>query len=315
MANAFKNDNGQMRSGWKIAIVFACFFGATNLLTAPFIIVGFIKYIAQNPGIEFNMEVTREIAMGSPWIMLVQSTSMIATPLFFWKILEKKPIKAMGLTSIKKDWKDFIIGLFFGIVSISAVFGMLVATGHLVVENPTAPQFPSSLMMSLIMFIGVGFGEEILGRGYMMSVLKQTGSKWKMLSISSIIFSLMHAMNPNTGLIPFINLFLIGALFAYMFLSTNNIWMPIGYHITWNFFQGNIFGIAVSGLEQEGIYTSYMPTNNLLNGGAFGVEGGIMTTLIIVLGFVFVWTVWGRKTKPFKTSIMEEKINESRRSV
>jgi membrane protease YdiL (CAAX protease family) len=306
MAKIFKNNNDQIRSGWKIAIVFACFFGAVNVLAAPFIIVGFVKYIAQNPGAEFNMEISREIAMGSPWIMVMQSVAMIGTPLLFWKALEKQPVKNMGLTSFKKDWKNFIIGLAFGIVSISAVFGILVASGDLVVKNSTSPQFPTGLMMSLFMFIGVGFSEEILGRGYMMSVLKQTGSKWKMLIISSIIFSFMHAMNPNTGILPFVNLFLFGALVAYMFLATNNIWMPIGYHITWNFFQGNIYGIAVSGLEQEGVYSSYMPTNNIVNGGDFGVEGGVITTFIIAVSFVIIWAIWGRKNKPFQTPLTEE---------
>ncbi len=64
--------------------------------------------------------------------------------------------------------------------------------------------------------------------------------------------------------------------------------MPIGYHIAWNFFQGNVFGFNVSGTTVHGIYNIYALKNNVLTGASFGPEGGILTTIVIVIGLLIV---------------------------
>jgi len=64
--------------------------------------------------------------------------------------------------------------------------------------------------------------------------------------------------------------------------------MPIGYHISWNYFQGYIFGFNVSGNAMRGIYNAF-PKNNFLSGGEFGLEGGIITTLVILITFLILF--------------------------
>lgn len=65
--------------------------------------------------------------------------------------------------------------------------------------------------------------------------------------------------------------------------------MPIGYHITWNYFQGCVYGLNVSGFDIQGIFSSRILNDNLLTGGAFGPEAGILTTIVIAIGFLIVW--------------------------
>jgi hypothetical protein len=138
------------------------------------------------------------------------------------------------------------------------------------------------------MFILVGFAEELLCRGYIISVLRQTKSIPAIYIISGAIFALMHSANPGIGLLPYINLILIGMLWAYSYMKSGNIWLPIGYHITWNYFQGNVFGFKVSGTTEKGILTTSYTNNNILNGGDFGPEGGLFVTLVIVLGYLAI---------------------------
>ena len=96
----------------------------------------------------------------------------------------------------------------------------------------------------------------------------------------------MHGMNPNVSILG-LNIALVGILFAYMFVATNSLWLPIGYHITWNYFQGNVFGFPVSGTTPNGIYgVEVVAGRDWLTGGAFGLEGGLMATLLILVGFV-----------------------------
>jgi len=151
------------------------------------------------------------------------------------------------------------------------------------------PNFNISLLTGLVLFIFVGINEEMFSRGYCMTVLKQTGNKWVVIIVSSIIFSIMHSLNPSMSIISYLNLFLIAVLFAYMFLKSNNLWLPIGYHITWNYFQGNIFGFNVSGQSTESLYKLNTPVKNIITGGAFGPEGGLVVTFIIIVGFIYMW--------------------------
>ncbi|ABY95500.1 MULTISPECIES: hypothetical protein [Thermoanaerobacter] len=81
-----------------------------------------------------------------------------------------------------------------------------------------------------------------------------------------------------------------------MYLKTGNLWMPIGYHISWNYFQGYIFGFNVSGNAMRGIYNAF-PKNNFLSGGEFGLEGGIITTLVILITFLILYYYFERYRK------------------
>ena len=121
-----------------------------------------------------------------------------------------------------------------------------------------------------------------------MSVLRQTKSMPVIVIASSVLFSLMHVFNASFSLIPFVNIVLVGLLFAYMFIKSGSIWMPIGYHITWNYVQGSVFGFRVSGIEVQGLITTRYAQENIINGGAFGPEGGVLATALILLGFLFV---------------------------
>ena len=80
-----------------------------------------------------------------------------------------------------------------------------------------------------------------------MTTLKTTRCKWAIIGIPSVLFGLMHIFNPNAAALPIFNVALIGVLFSYLFIKTGRLWAPIGFHFTWNFFQGYIFGVPVSG--------------------------------------------------------------------
>ena len=150
-------------------------------------------------------------------------------------------------------------------------------------------------LLGFLHFVAVGFFEEILCRGYLMTAFKTTRNRPVIFCASALIFSLLHLMNPGVTPLSLVNIFLVGILFAYMFVRTGRLWLPIGYHITWNFFQGNVFGLLVSGTEAASVTQTRAAEANLLNGGAFGPEGGIFVTLVILLGIVYVKFV----VKPF----------------
>lgn len=291
----FKNKEGKVRSGWKIAAVLAIFYGSMLVLS---IIIGIVvsgilmaSGDLQAGATAFSYTYTergQKIMQNINLIMMfLQEIITIILPILAWKITTKRKLSDMGFTPLKSDYKELIAGLIFGIVSISIVFGAIVLSGQGEIAT-WKPHFTVSQLLYLLMFILVGFAEELLSRGYIMSVLRQTKSIAAIMIIPSVIFALLHSTNSGIGIIPYINLTLVGILFSYMYLKSGNIWMPIGYHITWNYFQGNVFGFKVSGTEVEGMLSTTYTKDSFLNGGAFGPEGGLFVTVILLIGFVAV---------------------------
>lgn len=108
----------------------------------------------------------------------------------------------------------------------------------------------------------------------------------KGILVNSLIFSLLHFMNPHFTILPFVNIFLLGLLFSLVFYLTDSIWMASAFHSFWNMAQANIFGISVSGTDHVKVtyFLSLMKENNVFNGGRFGIEGGIITSLVSLIG-------------------------------
>lgn len=314
MKHVFINSSGQLRSGWKISITLTSFFIATSILLFIVMLIIVLVQVASSGNVNAMLEGNLNIALdNNSWVVIlagiVQSISMIFMAILWWKLLDKKPVRHMGLNSLKKGYKDLAIGLLFGIISISAVTAVLLATGLASFSGELQrPNISPSLFTGLLTFVFVGVSEEVFSRGYCMTVLNQTGKPWVSVLVSSIIFSLMHSLNPNINLLAFTNIFLVGVLFALMFIKSGSLWMPIGYHITWNYFQGNVFGLSVSGLKVNGLYKITTASDSILSGGKFGPEGGLVTTLILLLGLVVIWKLYG--TKP--SNISSPLPNDSR---
>lgn len=287
----FKNKEGKIRSGWKIAALSAVMLGTITIVSVLISIIPVIQLVSSgdyNPmTMEFSVQGKRVMDQINTVMLFLQEIIIILTTIIAWRFIIKRQLGNMGLPSFIKYSRDFFIGLLFGIVSMSIVFGAIVLSGNATVET-WVPHFSSDTIIYLLLFILVGFAEEIYGRGFVMSTLRQTGSLPAIIIISAVIFAVMHSGNSGISLLAYLNLFLVGLLFAYMFLKSGNIWMPIGFHITWNYFQGNIFGFKVSGLNTSGIWTTVYDKNTILNGGDFGPEGGLFVTAIILMGFLFV---------------------------
>ncbi|KKC30495.1 metal-dependent membrane protease [Caldanaerobacter subterraneus subsp. pacificus DSM 12653] len=291
----FVNKNGQMRSGWKITILIAGTFVITLLLSfLAFFIIGliggYLKYTAQ--------KLYLLLMVGEERFYLFTTISFLSTVIMITlmlKFIDKKKFKDIGFTSLKYGYKNLIVGFLIGAFSIAIIVLILYILGAVTIErNSNISAY--YLLWGMYAFILVGLEEELMSRGYFINALNQMERPWVSVLISSIIFSLMHILNPNIVFLGLLNIFLIGVLFSYMYLKTGNLWMPIGYHISWNYFQGYIFGFNVSGNAIRGIYNAF-PKNNFLSGGDFGLEGGIIATLVILITFLILYYYFERYRK------------------
>lgn len=209
----------------------------------------------------------------------------------FVRIIEKRNPSNYGIIISKKSLKNFFIGFILGGLSIIVIALILFATNNVELSlDIYHPILNINIIYSLVTFILVGINEEILVRGYIVHTLARHNNKYIVYILPAIFFSALHLSNPSINSIGLINILIFGILFTYMTLKTADILMAIGFHIAWNFFQGGFFGFSVSGTSLfDPVYPVNIINSNIITGGNFGLEGGILTTIISIIIFLIIY--------------------------
>jgi uncharacterized protein len=149
------------------------------------------------------------------------------------------------------------------------------------------------VLIILLGWLVQGAAEEVLVRGWMLPVLAARYHRWVGIIISSLIFTALHALNPNTSALAFINLSLFGFFAAFYAMREGSLWGICALHSSWNWIQGNIFGFEVSGGSMGGgTIIKLMDTGpEWMTGGLFGPEGGLAVTITLIIGIIviFAW--------------------------
>lgn len=267
----FKNKYQKIRSGWKIILVA---FLAFVMQVMSVVFLGFVGgaiigvNLAQQGKDVISQEVATSLTQNYTFNYISNIFSMLTVILAVFIILrgiDKKKFKDIGFFINKESIKELFIGLALGALSMAVIFIVFKLTGNITVEKGF--NFSIYLFTSFILYTMVALSEEIFSRGYCMYAFSEYNSIRLAVIVSSLIFSLLHIFNPNVNFWTF-NIFLVGVLFAYMTLKTRNIMMAIGYHLTWNYFQGSVFGLSVSGTDVKGIISVSNMKTNILTGGA-----------------------------------------------
>lgn len=276
----FKNENNDVRVGWKIVMLLAGSIIGSLIVSLIFTLL--IGDVTEN-------------AVMTHILFIFQKIVTVCVVVLLWKLLDKKDLKGLGLPKINTYAMELIKGLLFGAGAILLVFFILIMTNQLKLNHTIRDLNFSWLMLwNLASMCFVGFTEELFSRGYLMSILRKS-SVLIIFLVPNLLFSILHALNPNITLLSFINISLVGILLSYMFWVRGNLWMPIGFHITWNFFQGSILGFSVSGTDTPSILSTRLLKENLFNGGAFGPEGGFVTTIVVLLCAFVIFLVRNNK--------------------
>lgn len=214
---------------------------------------------------------------------LPAALSMVVTvplALFVMKKLTKIRYKDLGL--IKEGWfKQFLIGEFGGGLLLTFVVLTIWALGGIQLQqNPQEGSF-AVLATGLVFFIFQGTWEEVIYRTYLMPHFsKVMGDGWSIL-FSSALFTLGHALNPGMQPLPILNLFIGSLVFSLVYYYTGSLLIVGVGHGLWNYCQGFVFGAQVSGntISDSMMISTPVPGRELISGGNFGFEGGLVTTL------------------------------------
>jgi membrane protease YdiL (CAAX protease family) len=186
------------------------------------------------------------------------------------------------------------LGAAIGLALMSAIVNILRVSGHYVIERENLEFSP---FLPLILYLLVAVFEETLFRGYIFVTLEQKWGSFVALTTTSLLFGLLHLVDTVPGISfsqhlrasVFIGLE-AGVLLNAAFMLTRSLWLGIGIHWAWNFFEGPFYGTNVSGMsDNSSLYAAHTIGRSLFTGGAFGPENGIVCLIICSLaGFLML---------------------------
>lgn len=212
----------------------------------------------------------------------------------FRRYIDSKSFVSMGY-SMKGRLKDCIYGILVGLVLISLGFFSLLFTDYLEI---TQIVFSFKIVAgSFFFYLVAAMIEEVIFRGYVLNNLMEYGNKYLALFLSSVLFALIHGMNPNLTIIAMVNLAIAGGVLGITYIYTKNIWYPVFLHVSWNYFQGPIYGFEVSGTQAASIISQKVSGNELITGGSFGFEGSIILTVLMIVLIIVSDLIMRKKYK------------------
>lgn len=274
----FLNPAGRVRSGWRFLIFILLFTlilvpgaGILNFVLSSLPIgyaQGSLLFISVNFGAAFL------VALGAGWLC--------------GKLLEGLPFRALGAAFTKNWLKDLGLGLVIGgatfcaAVVIAILFGGL---GFHVNRQHGASAILLTLGVSMVVFIVGAAFEEAFCRGYILQTFVRARLAWLAILLTSLFFAAGHLRNPSINWIALINTALAGVWFSIAYLKTRTLWLPFGMHFMWNWVQGSVFGIEVSGLTEISTAPLLIEVDQgpaWLTGANYGLEGSVTCTIILI---------------------------------
>ncbi|HZY64486.1 MAG TPA: CPBP family intramembrane glutamic endopeptidase [Rubrobacteraceae bacterium] len=318
----FEERERRPRAVWRLLAQVVIFQAATFLFFAPLAAVWSLASSAET----FSDGSVAAFAE-SPTILLFGSISSLgAVFLSLWlagRFFDRRPFRDFGFHLDGGWWLDLAFGLALGAVLMSGIFLVEISLGWVRVEGTFESGLPGTpfwvaLALPIVIFLCVGVYEEAFSRGYELLNMAE-GLNYPFLGprgaiavawvLSSGIFGILHLGNPNATPLSAFNIALAGLLLGAGYILTGELAIPIGLHITWNFFQGNVFGFPVSGLGPVG--ATFLSTEqggtDLWTGGEFGPEAGLMDPIATLIGIslIALWVRLRRGHVGIHTSLAE----------
>ena len=208
--------------------------------------------------------------------------------------LDKRSFESLGLKLDRHTLIHVLAGIGITFVQMGFIYILMLGLGWLTFEG-FAWQFDpinvviSSVITFFIAFIIVGWNEELLSRGYHLQTIASGLNLFWGVIISSAVFGLLHLGNPNATWVSAAGIFFAGVYLAYGYIRTRQLWLSIGLHIGWNFFEGVVFGFPVSGLDIYALTRIKVHGPELWTGGAFGPEAGLIVLPSLMLGAFLIY--------------------------
>ena len=218
---------------------------------------------------------------------------MTGVALLYWKLIEKKHLSEMGLT---KQFGNYFIGVIAGVILLALCVAAIVLSGSIKYQGIFENVDIRMIVLLIGGFIVQGANEEILCRGIVLHALKEKTSVWIAIAVSTVLFIMPHWSSlfdggTSYGIIGVANLVLISIIFSLLTVRFKSIWAACGLHSFWNAILYCILGLNLSGNDETvtAVFKMQSVGKNILNGGIYGIEASVITTVVLALAVVLMW--------------------------
>ena len=242
----------------------------------------FLLLYALLPGLVKAMPV---LWLQMPALVAVAVLLLVLYSLWVRKV-ERQPVTDLPMDRVVPDTgRGFLMGLLY----ISLTVGILALCGCYRVASVHFVALP--FILNVFSFLVVAVGEELVFRGIIFRMIDRRFNLTAALVVSAALFGGTHIMNDGATLWSSVAIAIeAGLLLGAAYKVSGNLWLPIGIHWGWNFFQGNIFGFAVSGGDAgSSLIQPSVQGPVILTGGAFGAEASVIAMVLGVL--LSVWFI------------------------
>jgi len=262
------------------------------------LLIGFTMFIVGSIPVSFiSLGLHEDISLPVNDLML--SFGFVTLICFLYvKLIEKRSIRSLGFQK-HNAIKLYLKGLINGIVLFSVIVIFGVVTGAFTFEFTVNTVKWHVFLLLLLGFVIQGATEEIIFRGWMLPILSARYNVIVSIAVTSFGFALLHGLNPGISIMGVVNLLLFGIFSALYTLKEDSLWGICGFHSIWNFVQGSIYGIKVSGMTIPGgslLTTDPVQTKEFLSGGAFGLEASILTSVVLSIACIYLIKKMKEKT-------------------
>jgi len=293
MKAVFFDEHGHLRSGWR-AVAFLIVFMS----------VAFILAVLEQV---FVFGLQADQVTGETYFTMLNTGGLTVLALVLGAIatraFEHKPFKTTG-ASFSSGWlRHLALGLLLGTVALVIAVLIPLIAGHESFEMNSvgSETLTDSMTTSFVVFALAAAWEEAFFRGYLLQTLVRSGmAVWGVLGLS-LFFGLVHLSNPSSTAISAVNTVLAGIIFSLAYLRTRDLWFPWGLHLMWNWMQGSIFGIEVSGVTtfvKAPLMKEIDRGPEWLTGASYGIEGSISCTIALVILGVLIYALPGLGPDP-----------------
>lgn len=199
----------------------------------------------------------------------------------------------MGVT---KNFGNYFIGAMIGIIILTVIVAATILTGSIKFQG----FFENVDILMIVFFIGgfvvQGATEEFLCRGIVFHSLKENISLFIAMNTSTLVFIIPHLSSLLDGVVLYcilgiINLWLISSIFSLLTICFKSIWAACGLHSFWNAVLYSILGLNLSGSDGTvtSIFNMQSIGENIYNGGVYGIEASVITTVVLSLVVMLIW--------------------------
>jgi membrane protease YdiL (CAAX protease family) len=226
---------------------------------------------------------------------LFVSASCVLSYILFFKKYDKRAVTEFAAKGLAKN---LIIGASIGFILQSLTILVIYLNGSYSVININPVSF---ILIPFALMFTVAIIEEILVRGIIFRIMEEKLGSYVSLTISSVLFGVLHLANPHSTLISSICITTAGFLMGAAFIYSRNLWMPIALHFAWNFTQSGIFGAITSGNEKtKSLLEAKIQGPEFITGGAFGPEGSIQAIAFCAIGTIIILILSRKQNKIIK---------------